>query len=189
MIIKGQHSYCAGQISVKFSDSGENLIIGDYCSIGVGLDIFLGGEHRIDWISTYPFSVMLKGSPTIENHRTTKGSVIIGNDVWIGDNVTVKSGVIIGDGAVIGSCSVITKNIGDYEIWAGNPARFIRKRFDEEAIKLLKEIRWWEWTEEEIIRVVPILSSGDIKNLKGFYEQLKNEKIVRENDNDYCACL
>ena len=84
--------------------------------------------------------------------RPPQKKTIIGNDVWIGDRALIKEGVVIGDGAVIGMGSVVTKNVPPYEIWAGNPARFIRKRFDEEIIKELLEMRWWDFDEDTIQR-------------------------------------
>ena len=74
----------------------------------------------------------------------------IGHDVWIGNRVMLKAGVNIGDGAIIGMGSIVTKDIGAYEIWAGNPAKFIRKRFDDETIEKLLTIKWWEWSDEKI---------------------------------------
>lgn len=72
------------------------------------------------------------------------------NDVWIGSHVLIKSGVTISDGAVIGMGSVVTHDVGPYEIWAGNPARMIRKRFNDGTVENLKQIKWWNWNEEKI---------------------------------------
>ena len=74
----------------------------------------------------------------------------IGNDVWIGNRVMIKAGVKIGDGAVVGMGSIVTKDIGPYEIWAGNPARLIRKRFDDETIDAFEKMKWWEWDDIKI---------------------------------------
>lgn len=81
-------------------------------------------------------------------HTHTK----IGNDVWLGIRTIVLGGVTIADGAVIGAGSVVTKDVGPYEIWAGNPARFIRKRFDDETIRKLLESKWWDWDDEKLYR-------------------------------------
>ena len=147
-------------------DEDANLFIGKFCSIAGGVKIYLGGNHRVDWVSTYPFNSFNNLFPDargISGHPTTKGDVIIGNDVWIGDNSTIFSGVNISDGAVIAAGSVITKNIGPYELWAGNPARLIKKRFDDESIKKLLLIRWWEWEIEKINTIAPLLCSDDIQ--------------------------
>lgn len=149
---------------------GENvtLKIGKFCSIADNVKIYLGGNHRIDWISTYPFNVLEKYFPEaskILGHPATKGNVEIGNDVWIANDVTILSGVTISDGVVIGTGSVITKNIGPYEIWAGNPARFIKKRFNEEEIKKLVRIKWWNWEIDRITKSIPVICSLDVNLL------------------------
>jgi len=147
-------------------DEDANLFIGKFCSIAGSVKIYLGGNHRVDWVSTYPFNSFNELFPDargITGHPTTKGDVIIGNDVWIGDSSTIFSGVKIGDGAVIAAGSVVTKNIGPYELWAGNPARLIKKRFDDESIKKLLLIKWWEWEIEKINTIAPLLCSDDIQ--------------------------
>jgi acetyltransferase-like isoleucine patch superfamily enzyme len=130
-----------------------NLIIGKYCSIADRVKIFLGGNHRIDWVTTYPFNALPQFFPNakeISGHPATKGDVVIGNDVWIGHGATIMSGVSIGHGAVVAAEAVVSKNIGPYEIWGGNPARFIKKRFDDETIERLLALNWWDWPESEI---------------------------------------
>ncbi|NLL54785.1 MAG: CatB-related O-acetyltransferase [Clostridiales bacterium] len=87
----------------------------------------------------------------------------IGNDVWIGQNALIRGGVAIGDGAVIGMGAVVTKDVGPYEVWAGNPARLIKKRFDAETIRRLQELAWWDWPEEEIRQNAHFF--GDVQGL------------------------
>lgn len=140
---------------------GATLSIGAFCSIAAGVKIYLGGEHRIDWITTYPFSVLWESGFNIQGHPKTKGNIVIGNDVWIGADAKIMSGVTIGDGAVIGASSVITKNVEPYAIYAGNPARLIRMRFEKEVVTELLEIKWWEFTDEIISRILPLLLSAD----------------------------
>ncbi len=146
---------------------GENtkLIIGKFCSIAQNVKIFIGGNHRVDWISTFPFKFFEAVFPNafdIEGHPSSKGNVVIGNDVWIGHSATILSGISIGNGAVIATHAVITKNIGAYEIWAGNPAKMVRKRFTDEQIKQLEKINWWNWKIERINEEVKNLSSEQI---------------------------
>lgn len=157
--------YTYGKPIILFENEEANLTIGKFCSIADNVVIFLGGNHRTDWITTYPFNVLTTYFPEgkgIKGHPATKGDVIIGNDVWIGRDVTIMSGVSIGDGAVISAGSVVSKNIGDYEIWGGNPSRILKKRFDEETIIKLQNLKWWEWEINKIKDNVEILCSNNI---------------------------
>ncbi|GHU14427.1 hypothetical protein FACS189449_11110 [Alphaproteobacteria bacterium] len=95
-----------------------------------------------------------------------KGDTIVGNDVWIGYNVTIMPGVYIGDGAIIGTNSLVTKNIGQYEIWGGSQAKLIRKRFSDGVIELFLKIQWWNWDIEKIISNVDVLLSNDVEKLR-----------------------
>ncbi|MDR2842623.1 MAG: CatB-related O-acetyltransferase, partial [Spirochaetaceae bacterium] len=97
-----------------------------------------------------------------------------GNDVWIGQNSTILPGVKIGDGVIIGTKSVVGSNIEPYSIVAGNPAKIIRKRFDEELIEIMLKLKWWDKTIEEINKLIPILHNNNLEYVK---EQLK--KIVK----------
>lgn len=145
-------------------DWGEaNLEIGSFCSISTNVTILVGGNHRTDWVTTFPFSVLWEGYQSITGHPATNGDVIIENDVWIGTGTTILSGVIIGNGAVIGAGSVVTKDVAPYTIVAGNPARLIKKRFDDEVISKLLQIKWWEWDIEKIKENIPLMLSEDME--------------------------
>lgn len=161
--------YTYGNPSVLFENEDANLTIGKFCSIADNVTIFLGGNHRTDWITTYPFNVLNSYFPEvshIDGHPATKGGVIIGNDVWVGMNVVIMSGVSVGDGAVIAAGSVVSKNIGDYEIWGGSPSRLLKKRFSEETIKELQELKWWDWEISVIKERISLLCSDNIDFLK-----------------------
>jgi acetyltransferase-like isoleucine patch superfamily enzyme len=151
-----------GDPDIIWQNDQATLRIGAFCSIAEGVTIFMGGEHRVDWVTTYPFNYLWKCGMHITGHPKTKGDVIIGNDVWIGLDAVIMSGVTVGDGAVIGARAVITKDVEPYAIYAGNPARLIRKRFDEPTIQQLLELEWWNCKDEEIERLIPLMLSGDV---------------------------
>ncbi|MGN6258492.1 MAG: CatB-related O-acetyltransferase [Solirubrobacterales bacterium] len=161
----GRHTYGHEQIAVRTWGESAELSIGSFCSIADRVMIFLGGNHRTDWVTTYPFPAFAEqwpGASGIEGEHSTKGDVVIGNDVWIGSNATILSGVTIGDGAVIGANSCVAADVAPYAVVAGNPARQIRLRFDPETIEKLLAIRWWEWSDELIEANVRRLCSGDV---------------------------
>ena len=95
-----------------------------------------------------------------------KGDTVVGNDVWIGQNVTILPGVHIGDGAIIGANSVVSKDVLPYHIVGGNPIKVIRKRFDDDTIEFLLNLKWWDWSAEKIFENLEILCSGDISKIK-----------------------
>jgi len=156
----GEYTY--GKPRVIFGGKKRSLTIGKYCSISAGVVIFLGGDHRIDWLSTYPFPLLWTAAKSIPGHPSTKGDVIIGNDVWIGYGATILSGVKIGDGAVIGTGSVVSKDVPPYAIVAGNPAQVIRHRFDAETVQELLRIKWWNWPEEKVKENIDLICSDSI---------------------------
>ena len=156
----GEYTYGHGYIRPKFEDTGQPLIIGKYCSIAEDVVVFLGGEHQWRWGSTFPFGEIHTNDfkePAPEGVRPLKGGVTIGNDVWIGYGVSIMSGTTIGDGAVIAAKSHVTKNVGAYQIWGGNPAKHIRNRFSDEIIEELLKARWWDRPVEVVRKVVPLL--------------------------------
>jgi acetyltransferase-like isoleucine patch superfamily enzyme len=156
----GKWSY--GKLKILSRKEGASLRIGSFCSFSTEVKVFLGGEHRIDWITTYPFNKLWESAKAFTGHPSTKGDVIIGNDVWVGHAAIILSGVTIGDGAVIGARAVVTKDVPAYGIVAGNPARLINKRFEEDIIQRLLKIAWWNWEDDKIQKCMPLLLNDDI---------------------------
>jgi len=160
-----KHSYGSNNIKLHSWGEGFNLYIGSFCSIADNINIYLGGNHRSDWITTYPFGHI---NQNIFNkfdgsgHPSSNGDVIIENDVWIGNNVTIMSGITIGNGAIIANNSHIVKNVEPYSIVGGNPAKFIKYRFTSEQIDQLLKIKWWEWDDAKINDNTPLLCNKDI---------------------------
>ena len=132
----------------------------------------MGGNHRTDWVTTYPFGHInqhIFNNFNGQGHPATKGDVVIGNDVWIGQNVSLRPGVTIGDGAIVGGGSVIVKDVPPFAIVGGNPTKVIRYRFTPEQIEKLLIIKWWNWSEDKIKRNYALF--GDIEEfVKGNFE-------------------
>lgn len=141
---------------------GTTLRIGSYCSIAENVQIFLGGQHRIDWVSSYPFPAYLPEAAHIHAFGGSRGNVVIGSDVWLCSNCTILSGVTIGHGAVIASGAVVSRDVPPYAVMAGNPAQQVRWRFDKETRAALLDCAWWEWPEAEIRQIVDKLCSDDL---------------------------
>lgn len=149
----------------------DRLIIGKFCSIACGAKfLFNSGNHKMASLSTYTFPLFFEEwdleKENVAQAWDQKGDIIIDNDVWIGYEAVILSGVTIGDGAVIGCRAVVTKDIPPYTIVGGVPAKPIRKRFDEETIKELQKIKWWDWPEEKIAGKIPAIQAGDLEELR-----------------------
>ena len=149
----------------------DRLIIGKFCSIACSAKfLFNSGNHKMASLSTYTFPLFFEEwdleKENVAQAWDQKGDIIIGNDVWIGYEAVILSGVTIGDGAVIGCRAVVTKDIPPYTIVGGVPAKPIRKRFDEETIKELQKIKWWDWPEEKIAGKIPAIQAGNLEELR-----------------------
>lgn len=168
----GRHSY--GAPLVLTWPDGARLTVGHFTSIAEDVRILLGGDHPLDWISTFPFRIRfgLEGAWT-DGAPRSKGDVVIGSDVWIGYGATILSGVHIGDGAVVAAGSLVTKDVPPYAVVGGVPSRLIRMRFAEEHVHALQAIRWWEWPEERLRSAVGLLSSGEVESFIQKYGNLQ----------------
>lgn len=151
----GRGSY--GPLEIEtFGDTGT-VSIGAFCSFAKGVCVLLGGEHRSNWITTYPFDrkyFFASGAP----HSTySRGDVVVGNDVWVGRGALILSGARIGNGAIIGAHALVRGDIPPYAIAVGNPARVVRYRFEAHVIQKLEKIEWWNWDDERIRDQLPRL--------------------------------
>lgn len=147
----------------------DKLIIGKFCSIASGACFMLAGNqgHRMDWISTYPFSAEEFGDG-VKSGFERAGDTVIGNDVWIGSEAMIMPGVTIGDGAVIGARAVISKDVAPYSVMVGSN-KLVKQRFDDEAVAKLLAMKWWDWPLEKLKSAMPILCSGDIDGLHRYH--------------------
>ncbi len=148
----GTGTYHAGDLRVTCYTPGESAVVGRYCSIAPGVEIFCGGAHRQSLVSTWPFDPKLRGTSDADSRtykRATRPTTI-GNDVWVATGAVIMTGVHVGDGAVIGPYSVVFEDVAPYAVVRGNPGETIRYRFDSDVIEALRAIAWWNWSEADI---------------------------------------
>ncbi|WP_083747436.1 CatB-related O-acetyltransferase [Teichococcus deserti] len=157
----GEHTYGIPSFIEKHM---ARFSIGKYCSIASGVKVALG-NHRIDTVTSYPFKALQKHwislPPDLQDHDT-KGDVIIGSDVWIGVDAFIGSGVTIGHGAVIGAKTVVVKDVPDYAVVVGNPGKVIKFRFDEATLQKLLALKWWNFPDDDVERLIPYLMTDNI---------------------------
>lgn len=173
-IIVGDFTYFSdtdfeSHVTHHYDFYGDKLIIGKFCQIASGVTFIMNGaNHQMNAVSTYPFYIFEGWEQDVPplTEMPTKGDTIIGNDVWIGQNATILPGVHIGDGAIIGTNSVVGSDIPPYAIAVGNPAKIIRKRFDDALIDLMEKLQWWNRPIEEINALIPLLSCSDLEKVK-----------------------
>ncbi len=158
---------------VHDDDEGTTLRIGAYCSISSEVQIFLGKNHRVDWVSSYPFPAFFVEAKHIPKFGVSRGDVTIGSDVWLCANCMILSGVTVGHGAVIGAGAVVTRDVQPYSVVAGNPAKHVRWRFDEKMRQELLTTAWWDWPEAELRGIVEILCSDRIPELLDYAQKRK----------------
>ena len=173
-IVVGDFTYFADtdfekHVTHHYDFIGDKLIIGKFCQISAGVEFVMNGaNHQMNAVSTYPFYIFGSWDQSVPSKEDLpfKGDTVVGNDVWIGQNSTILPGVHIGDGAIIGLNSVVTRDVPPYTIVAGNPAKAVRKRFDDELIDLLLKLKWWDKSIEEINALIPLLSCSDLAKVK-----------------------
>ena len=156
----GKYSY--GTINVYAYQKIGEIKIGNYVSIS-DIKILIGGDHHMN-LTTYPMKTIFRHYPIEEDNTQAKG-VIIQNDVWIGLDAMILDGVTIGNGVVIGAGTLVAKDVPDYAVVVGNPARIIKYRFPEEEIRVLLELKWWELDKSEINDIIYLFYDNDIEKL------------------------
>jgi virginiamycin A acetyltransferase len=173
-IIVGDFTYFSDrdferQVKHFYDFYDDKLIIGKFCQIAKGVEFIMNGaNHQKDCPSTFPFYIFEgwgESAPPLEK-MPLKGDTVIGNDVWIGENATILPGTHIGDGTIIGLRSVVGGTIPPYSIAVGNPARIVKKRFDDDLIALLLEFRWWDRSPQELRELIPILHNNNLGEVK-----------------------
>lgn len=172
-IIVGDFSYYSGsdfesRVTHHYDFYGDKLIIGKFCQIGANVEFIMNGaNHQMNASSTFPFYIFGwdEKVPPLSS-MPIKGDTVVGNDVWFGQNCTILPGVHIGDGAIIGTNSTVGHDVEPYSVVVGNPAHFIRKRFDTEMIAFLEKLKWWDLPFEKIESLIPLLTNSDLNYVK-----------------------
>jgi virginiamycin A acetyltransferase len=156
-------------VKYHFDFIDDKLIIGKFCMIASDVKFIMNGaNHLTNAFTTYPFSIFGNGwENAMEGKKyPQKGDIVIGNDVWIGYNATIMAGVTIGDGAIIATNSTVIKDVPPYAMVGGNPANVIKKRFSDDIIEKLLDLKWWHWNIEKITKNVQHLTDLDITKLE-----------------------
>lgn len=167
----------------NYPEFGDHLIIGKFCAIASGTKFIMGcANHRLSSITTYPFNVFggvwQERTPPHLSQLPFKGDTILGNDIWIGRECVIMPGVHIGDGAIIAAYSVVTRDIPPYTLYGGNPASFIKNRFDNELTQMLLELKWWDFSPEKLADFLPVLCDSNLEQVK---ERIRTELKQRSD--------
>ena len=166
----------------NYPEFGDHLVIGKFCQIASGAKFIMGpANHRISSATTYPFNMFggawRENTPDHMSQLPRKGDTIVGNDVWFGRECVVMPGVKIGDGAIIAAYSVVAKDVQPYTVFGGNPARLLKRRFDDELTALLLKLKWLDFEPEKLLEYLPLLCDSDLEKLR---RTIKRELAARE---------
>ncbi|MBN9069774.1 MAG: CatB-related O-acetyltransferase [Rhizobiales bacterium] len=154
-----------------FDFVGDRLVIGKFCAIAADTRFIMNGaNHDMRGFSTYPFGILGGDARAAWDDGSVeagfRGDTIVGNDVWFGTEAMVLPGVTIGDGAIVATRAVVSRDVPPYAIVAGNPARVVKMRFDEETVSRLLAVGWWHWPIDKIMRNVDAIAGADIGKLE-----------------------
>ena len=173
-IMVGDFTYIAdsdfeSHVTHSYPWSRDKLMIGKFCQIAAGVEFVMNdANHQMNAVTTFPFYT-LEGwdmDAPDPSEMPFKGDTVIGNDVWIGQNAVILPGVHIGDGAIIGASSIVGSDVEPYTIVVGNPAKPLRKRFDDELIDLLLRFKWWDKSIDEINELIPLLTCSKLDKVR-----------------------
>ena len=165
----GPEHFLENCVRYHFPHMGDRLIIGRFCAIAARVQIIMNGaNHPLGGFSTYPFTIFGEGweDPDVDWAAGSRGDTLIGNDVWIGTEAVIMPGVTIGDGAIIGARAVAASDVPPYGIAVGNPARTIKRRFDEASVARLLDIAWWNWPADKITANLAAIRGADLAALE-----------------------
>lgn len=166
-----QNDFEEKNVLYLFEHMQDKLIIGKFCQIASQVRFIMSAAcHSMEGFSTYPFQAFGGAWKEASWSVTSKGDTTVGNDVWIGNSATIMPGVSIGHGAIVGTNSLVTKDVEPYTIVGGNPAKIIRKRFDDETIEFLLQLCWWDWPVARITENLKAITTGDIQALKRIHK-------------------
>lgn len=150
-----KNCFFSGEINFgKYNTIGENcffrgnITIGNYCQFGSYVSLH-SRNHPMNYLSTYQGKFLFSGE--LKNLRTEK-PIILKNDVWIGHSAIILSGVTIGNGAVIGAGAIVTKDVPDFAIVVGSPAKIISYRFDQKNINKINRLLWWNESPNDLMK-------------------------------------
>lgn len=176
----GRFTYGDELLRIRQWGEGAALTIGSFCSIADGITVYLGGNHRVDWATTFPFGHIYGEFLPVSNivgHPSTHGDVMIGHDVWVGSGASIMSGVTIGNGAVIAAHANVVSAVPDYAIVGGNPARILRHRFEPEIRDALLDLAWWNLPASVIAQIAARLSAppdlASLRFLRAYIDDLR----------------
>lgn len=185
LAVVGRWSYSTSPLKIYRWNYKSKIYIGNFCSIGPEVKIIIGGEHRTDWVSTaqinadtFNFNDTFLNAQKIKNFKDSRGDLRIENDVWVGAFSIIFSGVKLGNGSVVAAGSVVTKDVDPYTVVAGNPAKFVKKRFTTKQINFLNSSKWWELDDKLIDTLSKYLLN---ENVDLFIKKFKTLKYDKKN--------